>query len=259
MTDLTHLDERGAARMVDVSGRELTAREASAEAVIALSPDAFAAIAEGTVPKGDVLAAARIAGIMAAKKTAELIPLCHPIPLAKLAVEFEALPERSAYRISATAKTTAQTGVEMEALTAASIAALTIYDMIKSLDKGAVVESVRLLTKSGGKSGTYISPHRSAQKSPAQPRARATPSALGHEAARPAAPRGDPNADREAFRHFMVSHQLRATEWAKQAGVPASQIYSYLTGRSRALARDVAERLARAARARVEDLFASKR
>lgn len=257
MSDLTHLDEHGAARMVDVSDKELSDREATAEAVIVLSPQAFAAVADGTSPKGDVLAAARIAGIMAAKKTWELIPLCHPIPLNKLGIEFEALPERSAFRIAATAKTTAQTGVEMEALTAASIAALTVYDMVKSLDKSAVVESVRLLTKSGGKSGTYIAPRRLPSKVPA--RARATPSALGREAAPPAAPRGDPNADREAFRQFMVSHQLRATEWAKQAGVPASQIYGYLTGRSRALSHDVVERLARAARARVEDLFAPRR
>lgn len=259
MSDLTHLDEHGAARMVDVSDKEPSAREATAEAVIVLSPEAFAAVADGTAPKGDVLAAARIAGIMAAKKTWELIPLCHPIPLNKLGIEFEALPERNAFRIAATAKTTAQTGVEMEALTAASIAALTVYDMVKSLDKGAVVESIRLLTKSGGKSGTYIAPRRSPAKAPVRPRARATPSALGHEAVAPVAPRGDPNADREAFRQFMVSRQLRATEWAKQAGVPASQIYGYLTGRSRALAHDVVERLARAARARVEDLFAPRR
>lgn len=259
MSELTHLDEHGAARMVDVSDKDVTAREATAEALIVLSADAFAAVTDGTAPKGDVLAAARIAGIMAAKKTSELIPLCHPIPLSKLAIEFEPLPERNAFRIEATAKTTAQTGVEMEALTAASIAALTIYDMIKSLDKGAVVESVRLLTKSGGKSGAYVAPHRtSTARTPvhahARPRGRAQPAVLGHETAAPVA-RGDPNAEREAFRAFMVSRQLRATEWAKQAGVAASLIYSYLTGRSRALAPDVAERLARAAQARVEDMF----
>jgi cyclic pyranopterin phosphate synthase len=261
MTDLTHLDEHGAARMVDVSAKETTAREATAEAVIVLSAEAFAAVVEEAAPKGDVLAAARIAGIMAAKKTSELIPLCHPVPLSKLAIEFEALPERNAILIAATAKTAAQTGVEMEALTAASIAALTIYDMVKAVDKGAVIESVRLLTKSGGKSGVYIAPYRSTARAPAAParaRGRVRPATLGHETTAPS-PRGDPNADREAFRNFMVSRQLRATEWAKQAGVPAAQIYSYLTGRSRGLPPDVAERLARAAHARVEDLFAPKR
>jgi cyclic pyranopterin phosphate synthase len=154
MSELTHLDEHGAARMVDVSGKDVTAREAEAEAVIVLSADAFAAVSEGTAPKGDVLATARIAGIMAAKKTSELIPLCHPLPLSKAAIEFEMLSDRNAIRIAATVKTTAQTGVEMEALTAASIAALTIYDMVKAVDKSAVVESIRLLTKSGGKSGS---------------------------------------------------------------------------------------------------------
>ena len=257
MSDLTHLDEHGAARMVDVSDKEPTAREATAEATIVLPPAAFAAVTEGTAPKGDVLAAARIAGIMAAKKTSELIPLCHPLPLSKLSIEFEAQADRNAIRVVAMAKTTAQTGVEMEALVAASVAALTVYDMVKSVDKGAVIESVRLLTKSGGKSGAYIAPRRPKIER-AQLAARAKPATLSHEAATPAR-HGDPNADREAFRSFMVAHQLRATDWAKQAGVPASQIYSYLTGRSRGLAADVAERLARVARARVEDMFAHPR
>lgn len=257
MSDLTHLDEHGAARMVDVSEKEVTARDATAEAIVALSAEAYAAVIEGSAPKGDVLAAARIAGIMAAKKTSELIPLCHPLPLTKVSIEFEPLAERNAIRIAASAKTTARTGVEMEALTAASISALTIYDMVKSVDKDAVIESVRLLTKSGGKSGAYFAPQRpkierASDRSPV--RARAKPAALGHESA-PPPPKGDPNAEREAFRNFMVSRQLRATEWAKQAGVPASQIYSFLTGRSRGMAADVAEKLARAARARVEDMF----
>jgi cyclic pyranopterin monophosphate synthase len=240
----------------------LSVREAAAEAVIVLSAEAFSAVTQGSTPKGDVLAAARIAGIMAAKRTWELIPLCHPIPLSSLAVEFEPLAERNAFRIAATAKTTAQTGVEMEALTAAAIAALTIYDMVKAIDKGAVIESVRLLTKSGGKSGDYSAPQPPAANPPAATTPTPRPRGRGHD--KPAAralettspvPRTDPNADREAFRNFMVSRQLRATEWAKQAGVPASQIYSYLTGRSRGLAADVTERLARAARVRVEDLF----
>ena len=159
MSRLTHLDEHGAARMVDVSDKPETAREAVAEATIVLSPEAYAAALAEDSKKGDVRAAARIAGIMAAKKTSELIPLCHPIALSKASIEIEPIAERHALRILATVKTTGQTGVEMEALTAASIAALTIYDMVKAIDRGAVVESVRLLSKSGGKSGTYIAPH----------------------------------------------------------------------------------------------------
>jgi cyclic pyranopterin phosphate synthase len=158
MSKLTHLDESGAARMVDVSGKSATAREATAEAVIVLSREAFDAALSGNAKKGDVLGAARIAGIMAAKKTSELIPLCHPIPLSKISIDFETDKTRNAIHVIATAKTTAQTGVEMEAMTAASIAALTIYDMVKSVDRGAVIESVRLLAKSGGKSGDYRAP-----------------------------------------------------------------------------------------------------
>jgi cyclic pyranopterin phosphate synthase len=160
MKKLTHLDKKGAARMVDVSRKDATAREATAEAIIVLSRAAFQAALSGDAKKGDVLAAARIAGIMAAKKTSELIPLCHPIALAKATVEFEPLKKRHAIRILAAAKTTGQTGVEMEALTAASVAALTIYDMVKAVDRGAVIESIRLLSKSGGKSGRYTAPAR---------------------------------------------------------------------------------------------------
>ena len=257
MSKLSHLDETGAARMVDVSEKETTAREASAEAVIVLSQEAFDAAISGEGPKGDVLAAARIAGIMAAKKTSELIPLCHPIPLSKASIEFVPLAERHALRIIAHAKTNAQTGVEMEALTAASIAALTIYDMVKAIDKSAVIESVRLLTKSGGKSGAYIAPHapKEVHEKPARnaiARPKAKPAALMGEVS---APRPDSNAAREAFRTFMASHRLRASVWAKDAGVPASQVYAYLTGRLRALPDDSTKKLARAARVRVEDMF----
>jgi len=257
VSKLNHLDEKGAARMVDVSGKDMTVREATAEAVIALSAEAFEAVASGGAPKGDVLAAARIAGIMAAKKTPELIPLCHTIPLAKAEIEFEMLAEKNAIRILATMKTTAQTGVEMEALTAASVAALTIYDMIKAIDKSAVIESIRLLTKSGGKTPP---PSRSRVVKNAGSRsgdrggARARPATLMGEVMAPA-PRPDATGRREAFRVFMVSRHLRATEWAKQAGVPSSPIYAFLTGRLRDLPQDCAERLARAAKVRIEDMF----
>lgn len=155
MTKLTHLDEHGAARMVDVSQKPETVREAKAEAFIVLSPEAYNAALSPDSPKGDVLATARLAGIMAAKRTAELIPLCHPIPLTGSSIEFEPVDARSALRIVASARTTAQTGVEMEALTAAAVAALTVYDMVKAIDRSATIESVRLLSKSGGKSGTF--------------------------------------------------------------------------------------------------------
>jgi cyclic pyranopterin phosphate synthase len=155
MTKLTHLDEHGAARMVDVSQKPETVRRATAEASIVLSPEAYNAALSPDSPKGDVLATARLAGIMAAKRTAELIPLCHPIPLTGASIEFEPVDARSALRIVASVRTTAQTGVEMEALTAAAVAALTVYDMIKAIDRSATIETVRLLSKSGGKSGTF--------------------------------------------------------------------------------------------------------
>jgi len=245
---LTHLDDTGAARMVDVSAKDATEREAVAEAIVVLSPEAFAAVRDGNAPKGDVLATARIAGIMAAKKTAELIPLCHPLALSNANIAFEWIEERNAIRIEALAKTTGQTGVEMEALTAASVAALTIYDMVKAIDKAAVIEAIRLVRKSGGKSGNYRA---TAKPAPAVRRS-AKPKMLMDEVS---APRPGPDAQREAFRAFMTSQRLRATDWAKSAGVPTAQIYAFLTGRSRALSQDVAERLARAARVRVEDMF----
>jgi cyclic pyranopterin phosphate synthase len=153
MNKLTHLDSQGAARMVDVGGKSETARSATATGLIRMSPEALAAVRDGSGPKGDVLAAARIAGIMAAKKTAELIPLCHPLALDAVTVEFAF--EADGVRATARASLTGRTGVEMEALVAASIALLTVYDMAKALDKAMVVEEVRLLEKTGGKSGDW--------------------------------------------------------------------------------------------------------
>ena len=153
MTKLTHLDAAGNAAMVDVSAKPATLREAIAEGRITMSPAALAAIRDGAVKKGDVLATARIAGIMAAKKTSELIPLCHPLILSKVAVDFNF--EDKAIRVTGMARLTGQTGVEMEALTATSVALLTIYDMAKALDKDMVIGGVRLLEKRGGKSGDW--------------------------------------------------------------------------------------------------------
>ncbi len=156
MADLTHLDEQGHARMVDVGGKPETARVAIASGRIRMSREALAAIREGDVPKGDVLAAARIAGIMAAKKTAELIPLCHPLALDSVGIDFAF--EEDGVRATATASLTGRTGVEMEAMTATSIALLTIYDMAKAIDKGMIIEELRLIEKRGGKSGTWRCP-----------------------------------------------------------------------------------------------------
>ena len=156
MTNLTHLDEHGQARMVDVGGKPATARQAVASGRIRMSPQALAAIRAGDAPKSDVLAAARIAGIMAAKKTAELIPLCHPLALDSVTLDF--VFEDDALRATATASLTGRTGVEMEALTAASVALLTIYDMAKALEKTMVIEDLRLLAKRGGKSGDWAVP-----------------------------------------------------------------------------------------------------
>ena len=153
MTALTHLDENGAARMVDVGSKSVTARTAVAEGLVRMSERALEAIMNGSGKKGDALAIARIAGIMAAKRTGELIPLCHPLALDSLRVDFERLPE--GIRVAVTASLSGKTGVEMEAMTAASVALLTIYDMGKALDRAMVIEGIRLLEKTGGKSGTW--------------------------------------------------------------------------------------------------------
>jgi cyclic pyranopterin phosphate synthase len=153
---LTHLDERGQASMVDVSAKEVTQREAVARGFVAMQPETLRLINEGMVKKGDVVATARLAGIMGAKRTPDLIPLCHPIPLDQVTVELESDESRNGIHITATARTSARTGVEMEALTAVSIAALTLYDMCKSVDRGMRIQEVRLVRKLGGKSGDLV-------------------------------------------------------------------------------------------------------
>ncbi len=152
--ELTHIDERGAARMVDVSKKRVTARRAVASGEVRVAPDTLRLILDGDIPKGDVFAAARIAGIQAAKRTADLIPLCHPLPIEAIDVAIAARrPDR--ILITATAIVRARTGIEMEALTAVSVAALTVYDMCKAVDRGMVIGSIRLEEKSGGRSGTW--------------------------------------------------------------------------------------------------------
>ena len=152
--EFTHLDENGAARMVDVGDKQVTKRTAQAHAVITMQPETLRRIAEGTMPKGDVFACARIAGIMAAKRTSDLIPMCHPLPIDGVEIEITPVSETKV-RIVSTLRCTHKTGIEMEALTAASVAALTIYDMCKAIDRGMCIDQVLLLHKAGGKSGEY--------------------------------------------------------------------------------------------------------
>ena len=152
---LSHLDEKGAARMVDVSDKDVTSRTARAAGFVKMKPETLALIETGDAKKGDVLATARIAGIMAAKKTHELIPLCHPLMITKARVEFTVSENPCGIAVVAEIKVSGQTGVEMEALTAVSVACLTIYDMLKAADKAMIIRDVRLIEKTGGRSGTY--------------------------------------------------------------------------------------------------------
>ncbi|MGX0877788.1 cyclic pyranopterin phosphate synthase [Roseovarius sp. MBR-154] len=155
MSDLTHFDGQGHAHMVDVSDKAVTARVAVAEGHIRMARETYDIIAEGRAKKGDVLSVARLAGIMGAKKTPDLIPLCHPLPVTKVAVELTLDPDLPGVRIEGTVKTTGQTGVEMEALTAVSVAALTVYDMAKAVDRAMEIGGIRVILKDGGKSGRY--------------------------------------------------------------------------------------------------------
>ena len=262
MSKLSHLDERGQASMVDVSSKTATERVATAEARVVISEDAFKQVVDGTLPKGDVVATARIAGIMGAKKTSELIPLCHPLAITHAGIEIVPLGDGRTLQVTSTAKTTGQTGVEMEALTAAAIAALTIYDMVKAVDKSAVIESVRLLTKSGGKSGSYQAPQRTPEtrESPKsgsrRSAARVTPRVLSHDTTAPVA---NTAADgRENLRQFMIARGLRPSEWAQSASVPLNELYGYLSGHSRKLSPEAIEKLAKAARTTPEQMLAGK-
>lgn len=155
MSGLSHFDQDGNAHMVDVSDKDVTDRIATAEGWIKIAPATYEIIAQGRAKKGDVIGVARLAGIMAAKKTADLIPLCHPLPITKVAVDLTLDPDLPGLRLSATVKTSGQTGVEMEALTAVSITALTVYDMSKAVDKAMEIGGIRVTLKDGGKSGRY--------------------------------------------------------------------------------------------------------
>lgn len=266
---LTHLTESGEAHMVDVSGKAETERTAVAEGLVRMSREAFAAVVSGGIAKGDVLATARIAGIMAAKKTSELIPLCHPLPITKVAVDLAPEEAASAIRVTATVKTKGPTGVEMEALTAVSVAALTVYDMVKAVDKAVVIEGIRLLLKDGGKSGLYSAETEDKSPStttPAPVRRKigqaATPMTAGRRkpaeimsaTSGPRPPGGD-DQRRDHFRKFIVDNHMRVMQWAKDAGLPAGLVYGYLHGRSRRLNEDAEAALAKAARSSVKAVF----
>jgi cyclic pyranopterin phosphate synthase len=267
MSKLTHLDDKGSARMVDVSAKDTSERTAMAEAIVRMKPETLALVLEGRAPKGDVLAAARIAGIMAAKKTSELIPLCHPLPISGVSVACEPDEHEALIRVLASVKVTGQTGVEMEALTAASVAALTIYDMLKAAERGIVIESVRLVSKEGGKSGVYRAEKPDVSRTSAVRRSAAASAAVRRTRQRSKAvevmgevtlrkPPSDHNAKREALRRFMASRGLTAHAWAKDAGVAVGVIYSFLHGRSHALTKSEEAKLAEAAGVSPDDLYA---
>lgn len=266
MSKLTHLDDAGNARMVDVSGKDTTVRTAMAEAIVRMKPETLKLVLEGSAPKGDVLAAARFAGIMAAKKTHELIPLCHPLPISGVTIACEPDEDTSLIRILASVKVSAQTGVEMEALTAATVAALTIYDMLKAAEKGISIEGIHLVSKEGGKSGSYRSGEKEAPGKPARARigSRAAASRLVRHRASPveitneATGRksvADHNARREGLRQFMSNRSLTAHAWAKDAGLAVGVIYSFLHGRTHTLTKAEEQKLADAAGVAPEDLY----
>lgn len=268
MSKLTHLNDKGQAHMVDVSGKGPTERTAMAEAIVRMQPETLAMVLEGSVAKGDVLAVARVAGIMAAKKTSELIPLCHPLPIAGVTVLCEPDESENLIRVLATVRVTGSTGVEMEALTAASVAALTIYDMLKAVERGITIEAVRLMAKDGGKSGSY----RADEAGPAPARhvalrrasavqikaRRARPPATVKDIVAEPAPRksvADAAGKRDAVRRFMQARGLTAHAWARDAGMPVGVLYSFLHGRSHALSRAEEQKLAQAAGVDPEDLY----
>ena len=156
MPKLTHIDKKGKAKMVDVTAKDITAREAVAKGSVFMQQGTLEVVLANEIKKGDVLGVARIAGIMAAKRTGEIIPLCHPLNITSVDISFEPVRDKNCIDITATVKVSSQTGVEMEALTAVSVAALTIYDMCKAIDKGMTISNIRLMKKTGGKSGTYV-------------------------------------------------------------------------------------------------------
>ncbi|TNE60074.1 MAG: cyclic pyranopterin monophosphate synthase MoaC [Alphaproteobacteria bacterium] len=254
MSKLSHFDKDGKAAMVDVSAKDVTERRAVARGRITMKAETLALIREGTAAKGDVLGVARVAGIMAAKKTSDLIPLCHPLPITEVSLDLECDEATSSVEITAEVKVSGKTGVEMEALTAVSVAALTIYDMVKAADKEMVISDITLAHKEGGKSGTFSSkkeaPPLRSRGMQARPAARAEAVKLD-----PVPEHVSPNAKREALRHFMEAKRIKPRRWAQDAGIASGTLYSFLQGRLASLSAEDEAKLAAALRLRPEDLY----
>ncbi len=261
MVKLSHLDDQGRAHMVDVGEKHVTERIAVAKGAVVMKPETLKLITGGGIKKGDVLAAARLAGIMAAKRTADLIPLCHPLSLNAITVDLEPDADTGRLEISARVKVNGRTGVEMEALTAVSVAALTVYDMAKAVDRGMILTDIRLVEKSGGRSGDYKAQDAAASGS-ADLRSRGMRSTPheGAPAVRKRRPRLSPRvksqiAKREAFREYLYNNKIQVSAISKKAGVKLGEVYCYLNGQTPALRDEVAARLAKAAGVAVDDLF----
>jgi cyclic pyranopterin phosphate synthase len=267
VSKLTHLNDKGQAHMVDVSSKAPTERTAMAEAIVRMNPETLEAVLEGAVPKGDVLAVARVAGIMAAKKTSDLIPLCHPLPISAVTVLCEPDEAECIIRILATVRVTGTTGVEMEALTAASVAALTIYDMLKAVERGITIEAIRLISKEGGKSGSFRAEDKPASSGRHAAQRRASGVQIKTRRARAVAVSevaveapvrknvADASNKREALRRFMQARGLTAHAWTRDAGLAVGVLYSFLHGRTHSLTRGEEQKLASAINVDPEDLY----
>jgi cyclic pyranopterin monophosphate synthase len=267
VSKLTHLNDKGQAHMVDVSSKAPTERTAMAEAIVRMNPETLEAVLEGAVPKGDVLAVARVAGIMAAKKTSDLIPLCHPLPISAVTVLCEPDEAECIIRILATVRVTGTTGVEMEALTAASVAALTIYDMLKAVERGITIEAIRLISKEGGKSGSFRAEDKPASSGRHAAQRRASGVQIKTRRARAVAVSevaveapvrknvADASNKRESLRRFMQARGLTAHAWTRDAGLAVGVLYSFLHGRTHSLTRGEEQKLASAINVDPEDLY----
>jgi cyclic pyranopterin phosphate synthase len=267
VSKLTHLNDKGQAHMVDVSSKAPTERTAMAEAIVRMNPETLEAVLEGAIPKGDVLAVARVAGIMAAKKTSDLIPLCHPLPISAVTVLCEPDEAECIIRILATVRVTGTTGVEMEALTAASVAALTIYDMLKAVERGITIEAIRLISKEGGKSGSFRAEDKPASSGRHAAQRRASGVQIKTRRARAVAVSevaveapvrknvADASNKREALRRFMQARGLTAHAWTRDAGLAVGVLYSFLHGRTHSLTRGEEQKLASAINVDPEDLY----
>ncbi len=244
MSDLTHFED-GKAVMVDVSDKDVTTRTAIARGTVTMNETAFEKLSSGTSKKGDVLGVARIAGIMAAKKTSDLIPLCHPLSLSKVTIDFTLDESSRQVALEATVKTDGKTGVEMEALTAVSVSTLTIYDMLKAVDKAMEISDIALHHKTGGKSGDFDRTNESGdKKTSTEPKAKARPSEVPLHPPHITQPMAA--GKRESLQRFMADKRLKPLKWAKQAGIEPGILYQFLQGRSGSLPAEAETKLAAA-------------